>query len=180
MYSSSKWSPWIRAGLLALAIFLVWDCTCIYASQTSDAEKYAAIQKEYEGYHKKVFPEVSDLSVEKLLERKKEEKIILVDLRSPKEYGVSMIPGAITAEEFEANREWYKDHKIVTYCTIGYRSGLYAKKLRRENVEAFNLAGGLLAWAHAGKTFTCTTGETRKVHVYGENWNLLPETYQPD
>ena len=153
---------------------------CVYASKSTEAEKFAAIQKEYEGYHKNVFPEVPDLSVENLLDRQKKEKIVVVDVRSPEEYGVSTVPGAITAEKFETNRKQYKDHKIVAYCTIGYRSGLYAKKLREKNVEAFNLAGGVLAWAHAGKTFACQTGETRKVHVYGKNWNLLPEAYQPD
>jgi len=166
--------------LLAFAVFQMQGFACLHASKSTDAEKFAVIQKEYQGYHQKIFPDVPDLSVENLLGRQKNEKIIVVDVRTPEEYGVSMIPGAITAEIFEAKREQYKDHKIVTYCTIGYRSGLYAKKLRQQNVEAFNLAGGLLSWAHAGKKFTSQTGETQKVHVYGKNWNLLPEAYQPD
>ncbi len=171
---------WSRAGLLAFAVFQLLGIAAVHASKSTDAEKFAAIQKEYGGYHKEVFPEIPDFSVEKLVARQKTEKIILVDVRTPEEYGVSMIPGAITAEEFEANTDKYKDHKIVTYCTIGYRSGVYAKKLRKKNIRAINLAGGILAWAHAGKTFTSETGETRKVHVYGKNWSLLPDAYQPD
>lgn len=178
----SNWFILKRAGLLVLAALPMQDRPgdLTAASASTDTEKFTAIQKEFQGYNKKVFPEVPAISVDNLLARQQKEKIVIVDVRSEEETAVSMIPGAITKTEFEANRERYKDHKIVTYCTIGYRSGLYAKKLRQENSDVVNLAGGVLAWAHAGKTFTCRTGETRKVHVYGKNWSLLPETYQPD
>ena len=35
--------------------------------------------------------------------------------------------------------------RVVTYCTVGYRSGLYAAELLGRGVEALNLAGSLIA-----------------------------------
>jgi hypothetical protein len=67
---------------------------------------------------------------------------------------------------------------IVVYCTIGVRSGRYTKKLIRKGFDAHNLAGGVLAWAHSGGEFVDLKGNrTDTVHVYGEEWDLLPPGY---
>ncbi len=92
-----------------------------------------------------------------------------------------MIPGAITKTEFAARAEQHRDRRIMTYCTIGYRSGVYASELRRDSFDAVNLKGGVLGWAHAGGTFIDSDGrETRRVHVYGAKWDLLPDAYSSD
>lgn len=100
---------------------------------------------------------------------------LFVDVRESKEQQVSEIVGAITQIEFEKSLENYKRKKIIVYCTIGYRSGLYAKKLRDKEFNAYNLKGGVLLWAHAGKVVKNKNGLTKKVHVYGKKWDLLPE-----
>jgi rhodanese-related sulfurtransferase len=128
---------------------------------------------------KRGFPEVPDLSVNKLIERQQTETIILVDNREAEEQKVSMIPGAITSETFESDIDKYGKDTVVIYCTIGSRSGYYTKKLREQNIDAYNLQGGVLAWAHAGKSFVDKDGsETKRVHVYGSRWNLLPDGYE--
>lgn len=48
--------------------------------------------------------------------------------------------------------------QVVCNCTVGYRSGVYARKLRAaapsggagEGIEAFNLRGGILAYVSRG------------------------------
>ena len=103
---------------------------------------------------------------------------ILVDVREKKEMDVSMIPGAITAKEFETNKETYKNKLIIPYCTIGMRSGKYTDKLVKEGFKAKNLKGGVLAFAHEGFSFINKGEKTKEVHVYGEAWNLLPKAYK--
>ena len=71
-----------------------------------------------------------------------------------------------------------KNKKIVLYCTIGNRSGRYAKKLRQQKIESYNLVGGILAWAWDEGQLIDSQGLTKRVHVYGARWNLLPNSYE--
>jgi len=43
---------------------------------------------------------------------------------SPTTQRAPMLPGAVTVQVFEHNKERYKGHTVVAYCTIGLRSGL--------------------------------------------------------
>jgi len=129
--------------------------------------------------YKRSFAEVPEITVEQLLAARKTQPLVLVDVRSRREREVSMIPGAISAEQLERNLQAYADRRIVTYCTIGYRSGLYARELRRRGLDAVNLAGSILSWVHAGQPVVDEGGPTRRVHVYGPEWNLLPAGYVP-
>jgi rhodanese-related sulfurtransferase len=127
---------------------------------------------------KQEFAETPEISAEELLEKTKTGTVVLVDNREREERDVSMIPGAISAQSFESDIEKYADTTVVVYCTIGDRSGHYTKKLRSRGIDAYNLKGGVLAWAHAGGTFVDGHGNTtNRVHVYGAKWNLLPEDY---
>ena len=103
---------------------------------------------------------------------------VLVDVREKKEIQVSIIPGALTQNQFEQKIDEYRDATVIVYCTIGYRSGHYVNTLRGQNIDAYNLAGGVLAWAHAGQLFNKAGRESIKVHVYGEQWDLLPSGYE--
>ena len=147
---------------------------------STDLLKKRKIRAMYQAYKNKDFKEVPDLSVDSLLAlQKKGKKVVLVDVREKKEIKVSTIPGAISQKKFEKNIRKYRDYQIVVYCTIGYRSGIYTEKLRRKNLKAYNLIGGVLDWAHAGQKFSNPSGDSLKVHVYGQEWNLAPEGYQP-
>ena len=81
----------------------------------SDQEKRDRIDALFSRYREKSFPDVPYVTVEKLLSELKAQKLVIVDVRSPKERQVSMIPGAISAEDFERNREAYKSRRIVSY-----------------------------------------------------------------
>jgi sodium/bile acid cotransporter 7 len=104
--------------------------------------------------------------------------VIFVDVREPAEINVSMLPDAITREEFLKNPSRYKDVKIVAYCTISYRSGMFVKEMERKGIKISNLAGGLLAWVLEGGKVFDTHGETKRIHVYNKKWNYLPKGYE--
>ncbi len=101
------------------------------------------------------------------------ENYIVVDVRSPAEQNVSIIQGSIDQAHFEQNFDSYQDKKVVVYCTIGYRSGYYAKALRQQGLDAYNLSEGILGWIQAGGSLVNADGQiTPKVHVYSRPWDL--------
>lgn len=60
---------------------------------------------------------------------------------------VSRLPGpVVTKEEFEASGDTYKQHRVVCYCTAGFRSGKYAADLVKNGYDVYNLKGSVLAW----------------------------------
>lgn len=138
-----------------------------------DADKLETIRGMYEEYSKE-FPDVPVLTPEQVTD-----EMVVVDVRTDDEIGVSRIAGAITEAKFRAGRNGLVDRKIVVYCTIGARSGEYAEGLREKGFDAYNLAGSILAWAHAGKPLVDAEGKTTKhLHVYGREWDLAPDGYE--
>ena len=108
------------------------------------------------------------------------ENVIVIDVREDAERAISYIPHSITQKIFEENQQQYSKYKVITYCTIGYRSGKYAEKLRAKNIDAYNLDGSLLGWVHDGGKLVDANGQvTKKIHVYGKRWNLAPNGYIP-
>lgn len=107
----------------------------------SDPERRERIDALYQKYRRK-FPEVEEITAAELLaDLEAGRELVLVDVRKPEEQTVSMIPGAIAQEEFERRQEMLRDKTVVTYCTAGYRSGLYAKELQKKNWNVLNLEG---------------------------------------
>ncbi|MGD9002689.1 MAG: rhodanese-like domain-containing protein [Anaerolineae bacterium] len=126
-----------------------------------------------------IHAEVPWLSPAEFLERSREERWTIVDVRTAPERAVSIIPGAVSKEEFEARLDEHAKSKVLVYCTAGCRSGAYAEALRQRGVNAFNLRGGVLAWALNGGSFATFDGKsTRQVHVHGERWDVLPPGYE--
>ncbi|MBI4557088.1 MAG: rhodanese-like domain-containing protein [Candidatus Hydrogenedentes bacterium] len=104
------------------------------------------------------YPDVPELTVDELQGRIATENVVLVDVRTDTEQHVSMLPGAITSDLFGKEKYKHKDQTIVTYCTIGYRNGKYAERLRQEGFKVYNLRGSILAWVLAGKPVIDSTG----------------------
>jgi len=161
-------------AVCALLLFLLPGCLKADIPESNLKRMNALYQKS-----KLQFPEAPEISAEELMERMKKETVVLVDNREEDERAVSMLPGAISVQEFEDTIASYSGTTVVVYCTIGERSGHYTKKLRKQDIDAYNLKGGVLAWAHAGGTFVDGQGNTTNlVHVYGPRWNLLPDGYE--
>lgn len=108
----------------------------------------------------------------------KQEKIVLVDVREKEERQVSHIPQSISKEEFLRNQDLYRDHKVISYCTVGYRSGKFTNKLIEQGYKAYNLDGSILTWLHSGGIlYDHKNNPTKTVHVYGKTWDLAPNDY---
>ena len=167
--------------MAAVIIVLTAVVGCKNAELESAEWKQAKISALYQDYARE-FPLVEGINVQKLQQLQQGEEIVLVDVRSPVEIAVSMIPGAITKAEFERNfeqnPEQYQNSTIVAYCTIGYRSGQYADLWRAKNLKILNLEGSLLAWSHIKGKLVNSTGTTNKVHVFGRQWQLTADGYQ--
>jgi sodium/bile acid cotransporter 7 len=169
------WIYGLIAAASVAAIAALWRALRL---PRSDAERLRRIERMY-AVCRRLMPEAPEISAAELRERRQREKLVLVDVRSGEERAVSMLPGAISREEFEARQDEFQGLPIVAYCTLGYRGGRYVAQLRRKRRDARNLRGGILAWTHAGQPLVCRQGETRRVHVYGRRWNLVADGYEP-
>jgi len=78
---------------------------------------------------------------------------LLVDVRTPREWGDSHINGAVNVPLSQlADRlaELPMDRRLIVYCASGYRSGIAASLLRGHGrPDVANLVGGLAAWTSA-------------------------------
>ena len=166
----------ITVSLMILGFILIG---CQKPELRSEEWKQNRIMAIYRRYAQE-FPQVTDITVEELQQlQQQDQELVLVDVRSPAERAVSFIPGAISTEEFERNLAQYKQKTIVAYCTIGYRSGKYAQMMEQYGVTILNLEGSLLAWSHIQGQLINTQGVTNQVHVFGRQWQLAAENYEP-
>lgn len=98
---------------------------------------------------------------------------VLLDVRSEAEVNVSVIPGALTKAQYEANRERYADRLVIPYCTVGGRSATYAKELARKGVTVKNYAGSILHWIESELPLVTLKGEpTQRVHTYSNSYRV--------
>jgi len=171
---------YLIVGVVAFIAMTGFGCQQNVAVQ-SEVNKQALIESMYQEYAQE-FPQVEGITVQELQKLQQQElKIVLVDVRSPKERAVSIIPGAIALKEFERDLKQYINPEtiVIAYCTIGYRSGKYAEKLRQQGIDILNLEGSLLAWSHLKGELVDDQGSTTKVHVFGRQWQLTADNYLP-
>lgn len=103
---------------------------------------------------------------------------VVVDVRSDAEVNVSVIPGAITKAQYENNRDQYAGRLVIAYCTVGGRSGTYAKQLAKDGVRVKNYEGSILKWVDAGLPLVTLKGEpTIRVHTYSDRYQI-PAKYE--
>ncbi|NND96687.1 MAG: rhodanese-like domain-containing protein [Pirellulaceae bacterium] len=103
---------------------------------------------------------------------------VVVDVRSAAEVNVSIIPGAITKAEHEKNRQRFQDRTVIPYCTVGGRSGAYAKQLAKNGVKVKNYEGSILKWVAAELPLVTLKGEpTNRVHTYSNRYRV-PAKYE--
>lgn len=136
------------------------------------------------------FPEVASLSTDSLaawLDDAARERPLLLDARTPEEYAVSHLPGAVrvdpdaSAEALAAEVGALRagsapDRSIVVYCSVGYRSARVAERLGEAGVDNVqNLDGSIFRWAAEGRPVVRDGEPVREVHPYNAAWGrLLP------
>lgn len=151
----------------------------VRASRGTDAERFARMQAMYEEFRDGAFPSVPEVTASEARTLLDSGEAVLIDARLDSERAISIIPGAIGKAAFESDPEAYRGKLLISYCTIGYRSGVYTRKLVNRGFRAKNLKGSILAWAHAGYLFENNGEPTKCAHVFGESWNLMPRDYLP-
>jgi hypothetical protein len=66
------------------------------------------------------------------------------------------------------------DLPIVTYCSVGYRSGAFAERLRSAGfTNVVNLEGSIFRWANEGRPLFRSARPVTEVHPYNRTWGLL-------
>jgi rhodanese-related sulfurtransferase len=101
----------------------------------------------------------------------------LIDSRTPGEFAISRIAGAILLDPNRNPATNFPDKSrlIVVYCSVGYRSGLVAQRMQEAGyTDVRNLAGGIFAWANEGRPLTGPHDPRGiGVHPYNEVWGRL-------
>ncbi len=145
----------------------------------TDAERAEALDARYQRF-RFLFPKVEEIDAPALQAALDEPSPpVVVDVRPEAERAVSMLPGAVPLDDYEAHPERYAGRRVVTYCTVGVRSGLVANRLRKDGVDVVNFRGSILAWTLADGALVTPDGEpTRDVHVYRSGWNYAAEDYR--
>jgi rhodanese-related sulfurtransferase len=104
------------------------------------------------------------------------EKVVLLDIREPRENEVSSLPGARLVVPDKVDAETLAgvppDATVVTYCTAGLRSGMAAVDLEhRLNRPVYTLSGGIIAWFNEGGEVRDPAGKpVNRIDAWGEPW----------
>eukprot|EP00904_Undaria_pinnatifida_P009843 jgi/Undpi1/598/HiC_scaffold_10.g04062.m1 len=159
------------------------------------------------------FADVPTIGAKDVLRLRQEgKKVLLIDVRTEEEMKVSILRGALTKDVFEnsslgesartgihyqesyggAGDDW---DVVVPYCTVGYRSGQYAKKLIDLGYPSVRNSEGVVLWTHdigsglvvpkadrlveRGAPANAGKGKgVKRVHVYGPPWNHAREDFE--
>jgi rhodanese-related sulfurtransferase len=127
------------------------------------------------------FPEVTQISTAQLsewLKQADDQRPILLDARSTEEFEVSHLlrarPAATEEQALEALHSVGKDQRIVTYCSVGWRSSELAQKLKaRGYANVSNLEGSIFQWANEGRPVYKGDQPTTRVHPFDAQWGRL-------
>ncbi len=168
--------------MIAVALLLAFAFayhTQVGALQFPNATQRREMLSQMMEQNRRAFPEADEVDVANVIELMKQENVVTVDVRTAAERKVSIIPGALTAAEFERTIGNHAGKTIICYCTIGYRSAKYAQTMKQRGVPISSFNGSIIAWCQAGQKLTTQEGhDTKQVHIYGPKWNLLPPEYQ--
>ena len=110
-----------------------------------------------------------------------EEGAVVLDTRAREEWNVSHLPGARFVEFGWRDAVFGprlpdglppKDRPVVVYCTVGWRSGKVAERLRAAGwTRAVNVFGGIIQWHNEGRPLVDAAGAAAtRVHSYNRDW----------
>ena len=115
--------------------------------------------------------------------------LYIVDVRTPEERNTSYIPSSISQLEFEKldDKVTRDANLIISYCTIGLRSGNYCQELADKgyNIKKLKNGAGIISWSHVDGPLVRLDEkgievETKKVHCFGNEWKAMLNTkYDP-
>ncbi|VAX00048.1 hypothetical protein MNBD_GAMMA22-1106 [hydrothermal vent metagenome] len=116
------------------------------------------------------------ISAKKLQQLMRNDNIIIFDTREKEEFDVSHIKNAIYVgyDDFDLDKALQQIKKgsvVISYCSVGYRSGDITQQLKESDIEAYNLYGGLFNWSNHNKPlFSGNKTKTINIHGYDKQW----------
>jgi rhodanese-related sulfurtransferase len=111
-----------------------------------------------------------EVEVQRLKEMLDSGEVQLVDTREAYEAEAGHIPGSRHVELNDvaaAAADFDRQRPLVFYCRSGERSSMPATAFGEAGFDAYNLAGGILAWRDAGLPLEPDHGEIVERHVHG-------------
>jgi rhodanese-related sulfurtransferase len=127
------------------------------------------------------FPDVKRITTANLaawLNDPQRARPVLLDVRTQAEFDVSHLANAERVEPgAPATAVHYtKDQPLVTYCSVGYRSGAFAQKLQQAGYRhVVNLEGSIFRWANEERPLVHNGQPAQKVHPFNRLWGMLLE-----
>ena len=130
-------------------------------------------------------PQIGSSELTNLLEQQDGNPPLLFDVRRPDEFAVSHLEGARQVDYgmkplafIEKFGQEIRGRQLIFYCSIGYRSSKFLKKveqlcLQNDASAVFNLRGGIFTWYNEARPVFNQDGETTQVHPYGPMWQFL-------
>ena len=121
------------------------------------------------------YPSVPQISCETLVKWLRGNiSVLLIDVRSNEEFGVSHLRDAInlrTAHDIRQAIAQRKPDKTILYCSVGFRSSRTAHILGQQGCTGvMNLEGSIFQWANNGRGVYQGEVPVQKVHPYGKRW----------
>lgn len=91
--------------------------------------------------------------------------VSVLDVREPQEWAAGHVPGAVHVPlgDLPARTELVPSGRVLVVCAVGGRSARATVFLAERGTDAVNLAGGMHAWAAAGRPMVSETGEPAQV-----------------
>ena len=98
-----------------------------------------------------------ELTPQEVLDRVNQGNADLVDVREPYEWEAGRIEGArhvplLELTDFAHTAD--PDRPLIFVCRVGARSAMATQAFRGAGFDAYNLAGGVVAWERTGLPFT--------------------------
>jgi rhodanese-related sulfurtransferase len=125
---------------------------------------------------REVYPSVSQVGTGALAEwlQQAHPSLLLVDVRSPEEFAVSHLPGAVNLQSVEQIAQavtMKKPATTILYCSVGFRSSRLAHLLSQQGWrDITNLEGSIFQWANEGRPVYRGDIPVQRVHPYGKRW----------
>ena len=125
------------------------------------------------------FPDVKRITTAELaawLNDPKRPRPLLLDVRTRAEFNVSHLERArhVAPNASASAIPFNRDQPVVVYCSVGYRSARFAKRLIDAGfADVTNLEGSIFRWANEGRLIVSDGSASNKVHPYNRTWGLL-------
>ena len=156
----------------------------VVAYQRTTAAAPATLQATIEDVARR-WPQIGHIKTAQLAPMIAAGNVVLFDVRTPAEYAVSRLPGAISvapdmpaADFLDRYSKMVSGKTALFYCSVGVRSSKLAERVAaglkaRGAIAVDDLAGGIFAWHGESRPLVDAKGPTDFVHPYDSTWGRL-------